>query len=274
MIALNNFRINVGFFPDGTQNIKFQDDCLNVEGDNTIIWLYETDAEMFTLASVVDFVKRNVNKRYCMYLYCPFLPNSRMDRIKSPKENFALKVFADFINSFCFDKVYVHNVHSNVSEALIDNIEVARDIDEDIIKSAIKDSNADVVFFPDEGACKRYSDMDISMPTAFGIKKRDWQSGKILGLDVVTSVDLNGKNIIIIDDICSAGGTFKYSAMKLKEMGASDVKLFITHCEDNIQNGDLLNTDLISTIYTTDSILHIEDEKIKVIYSFKNSIKE
>ena len=77
------------------------------------------------------------------------------------------------------------------------------------------------------------------------------------------------KGCLIVDDICSAGGTFKFSAIKLKEMGASDVFLYISHCEDNIQNGDLLKTDLISKIYTTDSILHISNPKIQIIKTFR-----
>ena len=107
------------------------------------------------------------------------------------------------------------------------------------------------------------------LPVTFGIKKRDFKSGKILGLDVVSDTDLTGKKVLIIDDICSAGGTFKYSAMKLKELGAKDVALYVSHCEDNIQNGDLLTTDLVSTIYTTDTILHIKNKKIKVINHFR-----
>jgi ribose-phosphate pyrophosphokinase len=110
---------------------------------------------------------------------------------------------------------------------------------------------------------------ESGLPVAFGIKKRDWKSGQILGLDVVSDIDLTGKKVLIVDDICSAGSTFKFSAIKLKELGASDVALYVSHCEDNIQNGDLLKTDLISKIYTTDSILHIEDPKIEVIRNFR-----
>ena len=110
---------------------------------------------------------------------------------------------------------------------------------------------------------------ESGLPVAFGIKKRDWKTGKILGLDVVTDTDLTDKKVLIVDDICSAGGTFKFSAMKLKEMGAKDVALYVSHCEDNIQNGDLLKTDLISKIYTTDSILHIKHDKIEIIKKFR-----
>ena len=128
-----------------------------------------------------------------------------------------------------------------------------------------------MIFFPDEGACKRYSDMkiikELGLPISFGIKRRDWKTGKILGLDVIGE-DFEGKNVLIIDDICSAGGTFKFSAIKLKELGAKDVQLYITHCENNIVNGELLKTDLISKIYTTNSICKIEHDKIKIIHNF------
>ena len=182
-----------------------------------------------------------------------------------------MKVFANIINSLKFDIVSVYNVHSNVSEALINNIRPQ--LPEYDVRKSIELYKPDVIFFPDEGACKRYSDLksvkESGLPVAFGIKKRDWKTGKILGLDVVTDTDLTYKKVLIVDDICSAGGTFKFSAMKLKELGAKDVALYVSHCEDNIQNGDLLKTDLISKIYTTDSILHIKHDKIEIIKNFR-----
>lgn len=273
MIKINNRLVEVTHFPDGTQYITFPSfsEIDSFDGPNVILWCYDSDEELFTLASTVDFIKRNANPFKGIVLFLPYVPNARMDRIKSPQENFSLKVFANFINSLGFDSVYTNNVHSNVSQALINNIE-NRD-DEPLIEYAIDNYHPDVIFFPDEGACKRYADIDIvkqsNKPIAFGIKKRDWKTGKILGLDVISDVDLTDKKVLIIDDICSAGGTFKFSSMKLKEMGAKDVALFVSHCEDNIQNGDLLKTDLISTIYTTDSILHIEDEKINIVFKYR-----
>ena len=51
-----------------------------------------------------------------------------------------------------------------------------------------------------------------------GDKKRDWATGKILGLDV-TGYPPKGGKVLMIDDICSYGGTMFYSAKKLKELG-------------------------------------------------------
>lgn len=274
MIKVNNSTVTVTHFPDGTQYLKFPVDALwSGLNDMPILisWYYDSDEELFTLACVMDWVRRSRGSKRIIKLDMPYVPNARMDRIKNPNENFSLKVFANFINSLGFDAIHVYNVHSNVSEALINNI--YNEMPEGDVTYCINSYKPDVIFFPDEGACKRYSDLrsvkESGLPVAFGIKKRDWKSGKILGLDVISDTDLTGKKVLIVDDICSAGGTFKFSAMKLKELGASDVALYVSHCEDNIQNGDLLKTDLISKIYTTDSILHIEDPKIEVNTHFR-----
>lgn len=274
MIRINGIAVSVGKFPDGTQNIQFGKDILSsisLIGTERIEWFYDSEDELFVLISSVDFIRRNFGPDKKISLYMPYVPNSRMDRVKEPSDNFSLKVFSGIINSLGFSFVYVNSVHSNVSEALIDRIVSC--MDEDVIRDAIHCYKPDVIFFPDEGSCKRYSGLHVisesGIPVSFGIKKREWSTGKITGLDVVSDTDLNGKRVLIVDDICSYGGTFRFSAIKLREMGASDVGLYVTHCEDSIRNGELLKTDLISVVYTTDSILHIEDEKIRVIRKFR-----
>ena len=120
------------------------------------------------------------------------------------------------------------------------------------------------MFYPDEGAGKRYSGM-IPLPYAFGIKKRDWATGQIKGLDVAGDTEnISGKNILIVDDICSKGGTFYFSAKKLKELGAKNIYLHITHCENTIFEGELLSGELVKRIYTTNSILRNEHELIEI----------
>ena len=271
MIKLNGNIIEQGRFPDGTLALNVEKSIFNTNRDfNWIIsWFYDGDNELFTIMSLVDMMKRNGVKKYSLHM--PYLPNARMDRIKYNTENFALKVFANWINSLGFNTVYVDNVHSNVSNALIDNMVDQLPTDDiEIIDSIYK---FDVIFFPDEGAYKRYKDMTIintlNRPIAFGIKNRDWKTGEILGLEVM-GADVSGKNVLIVDDICSKGFTFYYSGEQLREHGAKDVRLYITHCEDTIKDGKLLNTDVISKIYTTDSICHINDKKISFVSKFRD----
>ena len=52
-------------------------------------------------------------------------------------------------------------------------------------------------------------------------------------------------------------------------MGAGDIYLYITHCENTILNGDILDSGLIEKVYTTESIFTKEHEKIYVIKTKK-----
>ena len=132
-----------------------------------------------------------------------------------------------------------------------------------------------MLFFPDEGSVKRYFNLPKYCGSyAFGIKRRNWVTGKIEGLDVAGDVEkIKGRNILIVDDICSKGGTFYHSALKLKELGATNIYLYVTHCENSIYDGELLkNNGLIEKIYTTDSILtNTESPKIELVEEFRKN---
>ncbi len=253
MIKVNNDIVNQAQFPDGTLLLRTEGiDMSNI----TITWLYENDAELFT---IICLAKKALKKSLIM----PYIPHARMDRCKSDEDTFTLKYFAEVINSLGFDKVTVLDPHSNVSVALIDRVEVLSP--KTYIKNVIEKIKKDnlMLFFPDEGSMKRYADM-FELPYAFGIKKRDWKTGQILGLDVVDNgIGLSGKKILIIDDICSRGGTFYHSARKLKELGVGDIYLYISHCENTILEGEVLTSGLIEKVFTTNSIFTKESDKIE-----------
>ena len=172
------------------------------------------------------------------------------------------------INWLGFDSVTVLDPHSSVSEALINNIVVKRPNEyvwKAIESKYIGGTDNLTMFFPDEGAMKRYSGM-FHLPYAFGIKKRDWETGEIKGLDVSGMTDLiKGRKILIVDDISSRGGTFYHSAKKLKELGAKEIYLYISHCENTILEGEVLSSGLIDRVITTNSIFTKEHEQITVM---------
>lgn len=262
MIKLNDKTVNIGSFPDGTMLIK---ENVPTAEKVTISWFYENDTEMVALIYLANHLKAHGKEN--IHLYMPYIPNARQDRVKTDEDVFTLKYFAAVINSLGFKTVTVLDPHSNVSEALINNIVINKPTK--FIENAIKkitDIEGEVpsMFYPDEGAGKRYSGM-ITLPYAFGIKKRDWATGKIKGLDVAGDTDnIAGKNILIVDDICSKGGTFYFSAKRLKELGAKNIYLHITHCENTIFEGDILSGGLVKKIYTTNSIITKKHEMIEV----------
>ena len=253
MIKVGNVEIKQGQFPDGTLLMKFDPngDEFDPRGNMLVEWYYENDAELFSLICV----KRHLDRVYSysdVVLYMPYIPHARMDRVKSDADVFTLKYFCEVINSLDFKAVYVRDAHSNVSLALLNNV-VDEGVENYIHKATIA-SKADALFFPDEGAMKRYSDKS-EKPYAFGMKKRDWETGKILGLDIINAENIKDKNVLIVDDICSRGGTFYHAAKALKAAGAKSVSLYVTHCEKTIVLGELASTDgLVDHVYTTKSI--------------------
>ena len=256
MIKVNGVEIKQGNFPDGTLLMKFDptvEEFNNVGNNAAIIveWLYENDGELFALICVKGQLDRYFSGR-SIVLDMPYIPHARMDRVKNYDDVFTLKHFCDTINFLHFDRVLVRDAHSNVSLALLNNV-YEMPISNYVVK-AILSSKADALFFPDEGAMKRYSG-GFQMPYAFGMKKRDWETGKILGLDIINAENIKDKNVLIVDDICSRGGTFFHAAKALKAAGAKSISLYVTHCEKTIVLGELANSDgLVDHVYTTRSI--------------------
>ena len=263
-LYLNGVKIDLDKrFPDGTLAFKLNPVFyMDKPKPATIDWYYENDSEILALYCIrAKLLEANVAY---VYLRMPYVPNARMDRVKANDDVFTLKYFCDLINSMQFDNVEILDPHSSVTPALLHRCTVI--YPRRFILHALSDiHDPDIaVFFPDEGSMKRYSE-NIQYPYGFAVKKRDWSTGKILGLQVIGGENLAGKNVLIIDDICSRGGTFFHSAKALKEAGVKDIYLYVTHCENTILGGELLYGDLVRHVYTTDSIFTGHHNKITVL---------
>ena len=275
MIKVNGKIIDINKFPDGTPRINVDVHSIEVEEyDDTsylnIEWYYEDNDEIFYLWLIKKHLEGHfINVGYTLYM--PYIPNARMDRTKNHDEVFTLKYFCDFINSLNFDVIYVLDAHSNVSVALLNNCvcEDPKDYISDVIDSL--PSNL-VLYFPDAGAAKRYSDLFPKIMYCYGEKKRDWKTGKILGLDIRNNgIDLANKTILMIDDIISYGGSLYYSAKALKECGVGEIYAYATHTENSIldkEKGTLIKSledNTVERLFTTNSLFNGNHKKITVM---------
>ncbi len=262
MIKLNGKTIDLKHFPDGTFLLK---ELVPKEEKARITWLFQQNEELVALY----FLTKHLQAKGIadIELQMPYIPNARQDRVKVSEDVFTLKYFAEMINSLKFTKVTVLDPHSYVSEALIDHIvpQTPKQYVEKVLEELHKQGGENILlFFPDEGGMKRYSNM-FELPYVFGMKKRDWSTGQIQGLDVAGQTQyIQGSTVLIVDDICSKGGTFYHSAKALKALGAKKIYLYISHCENTILEGELLKTDLVEKVYTTNSIFTKEHEKVEV----------
>lgn len=288
MITVNGIEIVRKTFPDGSLCLLDLNNSLLYPNKNyEIVWLYEGDYEIFMLICIVKHLRSKMYNNVSFNLTMPYVVNSRLDRTHSDNEVFTLKYFAEIINDLKFNKVLIVDPHSIVSEALIDNVCVLRPhniIDDAInkMRSLNEFKRELVIYFPDDGAYKRYKDMPCfkNFNCIYGKKERDWETGKILGIEIY---DKNGSkltneiencDVLMVDDIISYGGTLAYSADKLKEMGAAHISAYATHVENSVldeEKGTLLKRykdKIIDTVYTTNSIYHGNHPMVEVIYKF------
>jgi len=273
MIKINGEELTFTTFPNGetlVNGIEVQAlaySFLEESKKVAIVTLkYENDTDLIRLM----FVKKHLdyNEIPCD-LEIAYMPYSRMDRVEGDSV-FTLKYVADFINSLNFKKVIIIEPHSDVTPALINNSEEFYPTINLFlyVKGQINfNPNTDYVYFPDAGAEKRYSKKIGNYKQLVGFKKRNFVTGQIEKLEVLGSMTGNPK-VIMIDDLCSKGGTFILGANRLKEMGASEIYLVVGHCENTIFEGDLLNTEFVKKIYTTNSILKYSHDKIHVEADF------
>jgi len=290
MILLNGIsEVPFGHFPDGTLMMN-NFPVHSIQDRNIITWEYSSEEELIVLIYTVNHI-RSCKKDAEIVLFMPYIPNARMDRTKHNTEVFTLKYFASIINSLDFDKVRVLDPHSDVSVALLNNVELV-DVN-NYIARAVNDfnnmaANDFVIFFPDAGAFKRYKDIECLEPfeKIYGQKIRDWDTGQIKGLKIVDGngerldlynpKPLDGKTVLMIDDIISYGGTFHFSAAELNKLGAKSINAYATH----IESGSMWDTkkgvfgkdlyyNLVNHLYTTSSIYrHNDDELIDKVTVF------
>ena len=288
MITINGIEIVRKTFPDGSLCLLDLDNSLLYPNKNyEIVWLYEGDDEIFMLICIVKHLRSKMYNNVDINLTMPYVVNGRLDRTHSDNEVFTLKYFTEIINNLKFNKVVIVDPHSIVSEALIDNVCVLRpsNIISNVIDKmlCLNDFEREVViYFPDDGAYKRYKDLPCfkDLKCVYGKKERDWNTGEILGIEIYDkngcklTNELENCDVLMVDDIISYGGTLAYSADKLKAMGAAHISAYATHVEDsaiNTDKGTLLKrmkSGVVDVVYTTNSLFHEEHPNFVIVHKF------
>ena len=264
MIKLNGTLVEQEQFGDGSLKCKipFPVSVGNGKHDTkNILWCYDSDAELFTLFSLCTYLNDyfpNAPKKLTM----PYIPHARQDREVSGRL-FTLKAFAKAINSLNFSEVEVYDPHSDVSRALIDRISCC-------YSAFLVSYENSAIMYPDAGAAKKYSFAEGVESPIIGSKHRN-EDGRIDSYEL-SNFKEGTKRVIIRDDICSYGGTFVAAAQELHKRGVEDITLVVTHCENNILKGELLNH--IDRVFTTDSIFTLSHPKIIIARKFRGAQNE
>lgn len=190
----------------------------------------------------------------------PYIPYARQDRACSPGEAAQLKVVGRMINDMGFSEVHSVDAHSTVAANVFDRL---YDRDQFSVFGKIHPSFREIyIVAPDAGAAKKCEAFAKRVGAAGVItcaKQRDPSNGKILGMKVLDSVPDNA-NLLVLDDLCDGGATFKGVSACLEKYNPETIELAVTHGLFTKGVDELAK--FFDAIYTTDSYLSDRDNAI------------
>jgi len=196
-------------------------------------------------------------------LIIPYFPAARQDRVMVTGEPLSVKVYAEIINAFNFKKVIVFDAHSEVTPAVVNNCEVIPN--HIFIQKVVQEIGKDVLLIsPDGGALKKIykvSEFLGGVEVVECSKSRDVKTGRLTGFKVYAD-DLNGKDCLIVDDICDGGGTFIGLAQELKNKNAAKLYLAVSH---GIFSKGFDDLECFERIFTTDSFKDLTNDSLTQI---------
>lgn len=223
MLYLNGKPVTPTIFPDKTSQVWKLDLPQISTRTATIKWDFTHEGEFLQLAQLHMLLKhhgvRNVD------LELSYLPYGRQDKRVANDATFALRTFAHQLNLMKFRRIEIMDPHSEIALNCIYNSVASYPFG--ALKDALKLTSADIVCYPDKGALTKYSKVYSALTHIYGEKVRDQLTGNITSYELIG--DPAGKSVLIVDDICDGGMTFKILAKDLLAKGARDVNLFVTH---------------------------------------------
>ncbi|MBY6258205.1 MULTISPECIES: ribose-phosphate diphosphokinase [Phytobacter] len=272
-LTLDNQPVEIerGVFPDGAVWLKVIGELPRFAQVMRVRVAAMRDMNDFMLlAQLVDAV-RHVTDISVSHLELAWLPWARQDRHMVNGDSFALKVFANQLNTLNFNKVLLLDPHSDAAAAAINNsVVIAQEtclMKSENLRQAISTGKLMLVA-PDAGALKKIHNVAKASGArdyAILTKERDVATGNLTGFSLVSG-NVAGKDVLIVDDLCDAGGTFIGSAQVLRDAGARSVSLYVTHGVFSKGVENLLNNG-IDAIYTTTSFASSElrDPRVELI---------
>jgi ribose-phosphate pyrophosphokinase len=261
---------DVGSFPGGETDIHI---CSNVRGNDIYIVqpicangdLSPNDALMECLV-LVDAARRASSRRITAVL--PYYGYARQDRKDRPRVPITAKMIANLIVTAGARRVLALDLHANQIQGFFD-VPVDHLYSINVFADYLQRKNLEnlVVVTPDVGGIKmaRAYARILGAPLAI-VDKRRTSGGETEVMNVIGEVE--GKNVVMIDDLISTGGSIVNAATVLKEQGALDICAAIVHpvlagpAVERIENSPISELVVSNSIPVADKI---KNGKIKVL---------
>ncbi len=219
----------------------------------------------FELLLMADAAKRASAKQVVAVM--PYFGFARQDRKDRPRTAIGAKLMADLLMTAGVTRIITMDLHADQIQGFF-NIPVDHLYASYIFIPYIKELKLPnlTIASPDVGGSKRASAYANYLKTEMVICYK--QRSKPNVVDKMTAIgDVEGRDIILLDDIVDTAGTLTKAADMLVDMGASSVRALCTHAVLSGKAYENIEKSKLTELVVTDTIplKNPDHPKIKVV---------
>ncbi len=219
---------------------------------------------LFELLLMVDAVKRASAKQIVAVI--PYFGFARQDRKDKPRVAIGSKLVANLLTAAGVTRIMTMDLHADqiqgFFEVPVDHL-YASSI---FLPHLEKQDNSNLVMAaPDTGGTKRANAYAKYLDTGLAIcYKQRKKANEVANMTVIG--DVEGKDVVLVDDIIDTAGTLTKAADMMMEHGAKSVKAYCTHPVLSGPAYERIEKSQLTELVVTDTIpLKEKSEKIKVL---------
>ncbi|MDD2387996.1 MAG: ribose-phosphate pyrophosphokinase [Bacteroidales bacterium] len=220
---------------------------------------------LFELMLMIDAAKRA--SAYKVVAVIPYFGFARQDRKDKPRVAIGAKLIADLLTASKVDRVITMDLHADQIQGFF-NVPVDHLYASSLFVPYIKSLELDdlVIASPDMGGSKRAKAYSHFLGCDMAIAHKSREKANVVG-EMMIIGDVEGKNVIIMDDMVDTAGTVTMASDIMMSKGAKSVRVVATHPVLSGPAYERINKSSIIELITTNTIPIKEgmSDKIKVL---------
>lgn len=261
---------------DFVNSQKFSDGELCVDFKNSIrgkrVYLLSSpnnSDEIMKMNLAIDAAKRAAAKEIIMIL--PYFPYARQDKKDQSRGPIGAKIIVEMIENRGATGVITYDLHADQIQGFF-NLPITHLEGKNVFDSYIKKiyDEDTILCGPDAGSGKRVKRMKDQLQKYHKINinyvmlDKTRKEANVID-EMIIIGDVNGKNVIILDDMVDTAGTLCKAAEVIMNAGAKSVRAIISHPVLSGPAYERIEESVLTELVVSDSLEIKKSDKIKVI---------
>ena len=244
-------KMKIEHFSDGEFSVSYEE---SIRGQYVYLVqsTFPNSDNLMELLLMIDAAKRA--SAYKVIAVIPYFGWARQDRKDKPRVSIAAKLIADMLSVAGVDRVITMDLHADQIQGFF-NVPVDHLYGSTIFIPFIKSLNLDnlVIASPDVGGSKRAGSYSKHLGVPMVLCHKTREKANVVGQMTIIG-DVEGKDVIITDDMVDTAGTLCMAADLMMKNGAKSVRAIVTHGVMSGAATQRIMESELSEIVFTDSI--------------------